>query len=60
MALGYATKARPGPLSATLLIGTLAVFAIKPRTENITNPDRRHVPSLKQASISVSLEFKEI
>jgi hypothetical protein len=56
IALGYATNAKPGPLSATLLMGTFAVFAIKPSTENITNPDNRHVPSLKQANISVSLK----
>jgi hypothetical protein len=37
-------------------MGTFAVFAIKPSTENITNPDNRHVPSLKQANISVSLK----
>ena len=55
MAFGYATNARPGPESATSLIDLLVAFAIKPKTEKITKPDRRHVPSLNAANINVSL-----
>lgn len=60
MALGYAMKARPGPESATSAIDLLVTLAIKPRTENITKPDRRHVPSLNNANINVSLFINKI
>ncbi len=48
-------NARPGPESATWSIVLLDTLAMKPSTEKITKPDKRHVPSLKHAKIRVSL-----
>lgn len=55
MAFGYATNARPGPDAATSSIFFPDIFAIKPSTENITNPESKQVPSLNTANINVSL-----
>lgn len=49
------TNAKPGPDAATSLISLFDTFAIKPSTENITNPDNKQVPSLNNANIKVSL-----
>jgi hypothetical protein len=44
------------PESATSLIFRPSVLAINPITEKMTKPLIKHVPSLKAAKISVSLE----
>ncbi len=55
MALGYATNAKPGPEAAISSIGICEFLAMKPKTENITSPESKQVPSLKIANIIVSL-----
>ena len=55
IASGYTTNTNPGPASATSLISLFDIFAIWPKTENITNADMRQVPSLKSDKINVSL-----
>lgn len=70
IASGYATKANPGPLVATLLTGNPVLWDIKPNTENTTNPANMLVPqftigtiieSLKTSkNLSLKKEFKEV
>jgi len=52
---GYAIKARPGPLSATLSMSTPCSCAMKPKKANITNPAKKLVPELIMASRMQSL-----
>lgn len=52
-AAGYVTKASPGPAAATWPIGTPALSAAKPNTENTTNPARILVP---QHTIGIMIE----
>ena len=54
-AFGYAMKAKPGPDSATVEIGTPCSCAMNPRTEKTTKPAKRLVPLLQTAMYVQSL-----
>lgn len=54
-ASGYATKARPGPWSATSDTGTFRWWAMKPRMEKMTKPAYTLVAQLVMLMMMLSL-----